>query len=1243
MTVRAADAITLAVLPSPSYVRQFYLLQPAALAVPAVPTTNPPAAPWSTTEPNYTPTSTDTLYTVMLTAYGSVAFEYGPVQKSSSYEAAKQAYNLAAQANTAASNAATSADGKGKIVYGTTAPAVADRNDKTIWFDETGGANTPKKWNGTAWVSITDKVALDAATAAATAATAAEVARVLASGKGEVIYSPTTPGASDESSANLWINTLNGLNTPNRFLGAGTPHNSTSSVMDSFGIKRTNLILNPSFELAGAAVVVRTNLYTDPLGTTLKPGINGATTTYEGGKTRTVTPATTTVDSGVNLGAPSTTAAGWRTYSVEITAITADTYNLSVQGSVGGANGTAVFAAGETKRLSVSVNHTGAGGVALYVLRRTANVSQTFDVTNIMVEDYWTALPFFSGASAAGDDFTYNWVAGANASASQQKALSVVNTPGGNCAPIQSTNWAKNGSKSLRIIPTSKGAALDTYARIELLPQLAEGKTYTIFGTLRLATPQTGGTSGISQGRNLFLDINGAGGGTRSYGYTAQSPNVAGEYEHRMTFTVPAVSGAPVLSLGVRLYNGTSAGEVYWDSLMLVEGTYTGSYVDGDFPGGYWGSGSWVNVTDKVASDAAASAVLANGRVSFSTLAPLVADGAGKPTGAVWWQKDGTGNVIGQWEWTGVAWAVRAISHQTIASLDAAKITVGVLDAARIAANSISTAKLAIGDMSNMATVNETYPDSVNYSNAGHQIVSGWSSRVNNSSPFFMFRDQTGPLPFKTGERLRFTFEAYAATPLTVPLNLWAYDSAGANISQPLASAVAITATPTAFSGEAVVTIDTTGRRTFLLGLQNVANVAVFVRNVRVYRMNAGELLVDGSIIAAKIATGTITAESGVIGSIDAAKITVGFLQSARIAANSISTVQLLVGNFNNLLEDPGFESNTPAAWNNGTTNVTKVTTTPRTGLYALRVKATTAAYEASRHQAAIPVEPGEVYVFGAWVRAEGTGASVDGAIELSVVSGPTSATSADLTAVADSPVVGATYVYTSGEWTVPAGTKFVRPRIVSRTDLSNVNSYLIDDMTFYRKVTGSLIVDGSITSNNIAAKAITASKIDAKAVTAESMAANAVTFGTIAAGAVRANEIASDSILANHIKVGQISTDHLSANVGRELNITGNDSVNIIVGKIDTVTAAQQATAGSLQSMQTYYKFGPSGAVIASPGSPFSVALRSDRIEMLEQNVPVSYWNAGQMFVRSFVGEEVVLGNHKLEKYLTGTVVRAL
>lgn len=72
-------------------------------------------------------------------------------------------------AQQAAQDAATLAGGKGKVLVQATAPAVADRLAQNLWIDTTGNANTPKQWNGSAWVAVTDKVATDAAAAAASA------------------------------------------------------------------------------------------------------------------------------------------------------------------------------------------------------------------------------------------------------------------------------------------------------------------------------------------------------------------------------------------------------------------------------------------------------------------------------------------------------------------------------------------------------------------------------------------------------------------------------------------------------------------------------------------------------------------------------------------------------------------------------------------------------------------------------------------------------------------------------------------------------------------------------------------------------------------------------------------------------------------------------------------------------------------------------------------------------------------
>ncbi|EPJ2807398.1 phage tail tip fiber protein [Pseudomonas putida] len=174
-------------------------------------------------------------------------------------------------AQQAAQDAATLAGGKGKVLVQATAPTVADRLAQNLWIDTTGNANTPKRWNGTAWVAVTDKVATDAAAAAqsalsqlagkadasalqalsttvtnqgntlssqgssitelnnglqttngnvATAQQAAQAAASLAGSKGKVLYQSAAPAVADRQAENLWIDTTGAANTPKRWNGS---------------------------------------------------------------------------------------------------------------------------------------------------------------------------------------------------------------------------------------------------------------------------------------------------------------------------------------------------------------------------------------------------------------------------------------------------------------------------------------------------------------------------------------------------------------------------------------------------------------------------------------------------------------------------------------------------------------------------------------------------------------------------------------------------------------------------------------------------------------------------------------------------------------------------------------------------------------------------------------------------------------------------------------------------------------
>lgn len=104
MAVLARDSITIAFIRDITSVTWYYKLQATTASPPAKPTTNTPSG-WSTTEPEYTAGSTQSLYICQKTVYTDSTFSYSDVSLSSSYEAAKQAYNKSVAAQNAADSA----------------------------------------------------------------------------------------------------------------------------------------------------------------------------------------------------------------------------------------------------------------------------------------------------------------------------------------------------------------------------------------------------------------------------------------------------------------------------------------------------------------------------------------------------------------------------------------------------------------------------------------------------------------------------------------------------------------------------------------------------------------------------------------------------------------------------------------------------------------------------------------------------------------------------------------------------------------------------------------------------------------------------------------------------------------------------------------------------------------------------------------------------------------------------------
>lgn len=101
MAIIARDQVTLAVAVDVLKVETWYKLQASTAAAPTKPSVANPSG-WSTTEPAYDGTSTNTLYTCQCTTLTDNTFFWGSVCISSSYEAAKQAWNKADNAEDAA-------------------------------------------------------------------------------------------------------------------------------------------------------------------------------------------------------------------------------------------------------------------------------------------------------------------------------------------------------------------------------------------------------------------------------------------------------------------------------------------------------------------------------------------------------------------------------------------------------------------------------------------------------------------------------------------------------------------------------------------------------------------------------------------------------------------------------------------------------------------------------------------------------------------------------------------------------------------------------------------------------------------------------------------------------------------------------------------------------------------------------------------------------------------------------------
>ncbi|MBB3607354.1 phage tail protein [Rhizobium sp. BK602] len=307
--------------------------------------------------------------------------------------------------------------------------------------------------------------------------------------------------------------------------------------------------------------------------------------------------------------------------------------------------------------------------------------------------------------------------------------------------------------------------------------------------------------------------------------------------------------------------------------------------------------------------------------------------------------------------------------------------------------------------------------------------------------------------------------------------------------------------------------------------------------------------LAAGSVTANALAAGAVTADKIAANTITAGQIAAGAIGATQIAANAVTAKSLVLQDWENLIPDNQMQSS--ASWPVLTNSVVNPATSQAfTSKGAIDYGYVSgSSYVQILQSQPFAIVAGQPYLasvqairtsgtkFGLWIRVHWLGA--DG----NLLSPDTYVTICSY-GTADGGTADGVQTFTAN--ITPPATAYgaVIKGYIHRTYTDGNVS--IGGLSWLRRQTASLIVDGSVIASKIAADAVTATAIAtgavtadaiaANAVTAGKIAANAVTAGTIAAGAVSASQIAADAITSDKLASNSVTTDALAVGSGKNL-----------------------------------------------------------------------------------------------------------
>lgn len=330
----------------------------------------------------------------------------------------------------------------------------------------------------------------------------------------------------------------------------------------------------------------------------------------------------------------------------------------------------------------------------------------------------------------------------------------------------------------------------------------------------------------------------------------------------------------------------------------------------------------------------------------------------------------------------------------------------------------------------------------------------------------------------------------------------------------------------------------------------SVTTRAIRAQSVTTEKLAAGSITADkieaGSVTTEKLAAGAVTADTVAAGAISTEKLQAGAVNADKLAANAVTAGKIAAGAVvASKIDASAVTADKIAA---GAVSAGKIAagavTTDKLAAGAVNADKLAANSVTAGKIAAGAVTAGNIAAHAVTTEKIATGAitAESGIIAESAI-GTSQIADASIT---DAKIVGLTAnKLTAG--TIDASKIAVVNLVADNITTGTINGQVIPVLG------GDKLAAGAVTGEKIAKNAVTADKIVAGAVTTDKLAANAVTANKILAGAVTADKLSASAVTADKIASGAITTNKLSSDVGANLDLSSNKSINLMVSGIET------------------------------------------------------------------------------------------